>query len=90
VIGFASETGLAGLTLGGWGYLTRRFGWTVDNLAEVQVVCADGQLRTAYRDLTESAPRELTAAVIQQLQRVKATYDPDNLFRVNRNIPPAV
>jgi FAD/FMN-containing dehydrogenase len=122
VLGFVSETGVAGLTLGGgFGYLARRFGWTVDNLAEVQVVGADGQLRTAnrdqhpelfwalrggggnfgvvtrfsfrlhqvgptvtgglivwsadradevlaaYRDLTESAPRELTAAAIVRL-----------------------
>jgi FAD/FMN-containing dehydrogenase len=122
VLGFVSETGVAGLTLGGgWGYLARRFGWTVDNLAEVEVVTADGAMRTAnrdenpelfwalrggggnfgvvtrfsfrlhqvgpiitgglivwsaeraaevlaaYRDLTESAPRELTAATIVRL-----------------------
>jgi FAD/FMN-containing dehydrogenase len=49
VLGFVSETGVAGPG-GGWGYLTRRFGWTADNLAEVQVVTADGQLRTVSRD----------------------------------------
>lgn len=50
-LGFVSETGAAGLTLGGgWGYLTRRFGYTVDNLEEVEIVTADGEIRTANRD----------------------------------------
>jgi FAD/FMN-containing dehydrogenase len=26
---------------------------------------------------------------LERLQRIRAAYDPDNLFRVNRNIPPA-
>lgn len=119
VLGFVSETGVAGLTLGGgFGYLARRFGWAVDNLEEVEIVTADGTIRVAsrdqhadlfwavrggggnfgvvtrftfrlhqigpiitgglivwsaeradevlavYRELTESAPRELTAAVV--------------------------
>ena len=52
--GFVSETGLAGLTLGGgFGYLTRRFGWTVDNLCEVEIVTADGQVRRVSREENE-------------------------------------
>ncbi|HEX9411713.1 MAG TPA: FAD-binding oxidoreductase, partial [Actinomycetota bacterium] len=122
VLGFVSETGIAGLTLGGgFGYLTRRFGWAVDNLEEVEIVTADGQIGlanreenadlfwalrggggnfgvvtrftfrlhevgptvtggliawsadradevlAAYQDLTESAPRELTAMAVLRL-----------------------
>ena len=50
-LGFMSEVGVAGLTLGGGlGYLTRRFGWTVDNLLEVEIVTADGVVRRASED----------------------------------------
>lgn len=50
VLGFVSETGVAGLTLGGgFGYLTRRFGWAADNLERVEIVTADGKVRTADR-----------------------------------------
>ncbi len=50
-LGFYSEVGVAGLTLGGGiGYLSRRFGWTVDNLLAAEIVTADGQVRRASRD----------------------------------------
>ena len=53
-LGFLSEVGVAGLTLGGGlGYLTRRFGWTVDNLIEVETVTADGAIRRAAKDENE-------------------------------------
>jgi FAD/FMN-containing dehydrogenase len=45
VLGFVSLTGIAGLTLGGgFGYLTRRWGWTVDNVVGMDVVTADARL----------------------------------------------
>jgi FAD/FMN-containing dehydrogenase len=51
-LGFVSETGVAGLTLGGgFGYLTRRFGWTVDSLLEVEMVTATGNVIRASRTL---------------------------------------
>ena len=45
VLGFVSATGCAGLTLGGgFGYMTRKHGWSSDNLRSVTLVTAEGEL----------------------------------------------
>ncbi|MFP5286371.1 MAG: FAD-binding oxidoreductase, partial [Thermoanaerobaculia bacterium] len=51
VLGFVSATGIAGLTLGGgFGYLTRRFGWTSDNVTGMDLVTADSRLVRASNE----------------------------------------
>ena len=50
--GQVSSTGVAGLTLhGGMGTLHRKFGLAIDNLRAVEIVTADGQVRSASQSI---------------------------------------
>ena len=51
VLGFVSQTGIAGLTTGGgFGYLSRKHGWTCDTVLRFEVVTAAGEVVYASKN----------------------------------------
>jgi len=50
-VGINSTTGIAGLTLGGgFGWLTRKYGMTIDNLVSVDMITAEGEKMRASQN----------------------------------------
>ena len=65
-VGINSTTGIAGLTLGGgFGWLSRKYGMTIDNLESAEVVTAAGEVVRASAD---RAPRPLLGAARRRRQ----------------------
>ena len=64
-LGVVSETGIAGLTLGGGlGWLRRKYGLSSDNLLSVDVVTADGRFLTTSEEENEDLSGALGAAAV--------------------------
>lgn len=83
VLGFISETGVAGLTLGdGFGYLARRFGWAADNLGEVEIVTADGHRGRP------SHSRAVRSEDLESVEHEHAGTEPDHNYPDDHDDPP--
>ena len=68
---------------------TRSARWTVDYFEALHPYSAGGAYVNMMMDEGQERVRASYRDNYDRLARIKATYDPDNLFRVNQNIEPA-
>ena len=62
--------------------------WTVDYFEALHPYSAGGAYVNMMMDEGQERVRASYRDNYDRLARIKATYDPDNLFRVNQNIQP--
>ena len=61
-----------------------RAGWE-----RIRPFATGGNYVNLKTDDDDQGPADAYGKNFERLRRIKAAYDADNLFRVNRNIPPA-
>ena len=88
--GTVSDTGLAGLTLGGdLGWLMGKYGITSGNLLRAVEPLTNGVIVNHLGG--DDVPRVANTygSNFERSKTFKKKYDPDNFFRLNNNIKPA-
>jgi FAD/FMN-containing dehydrogenase len=63
--------------------------WSIDYNEALRPFSAGGAYVNMMMDEGSERVRASYGGNYERLARVKASYDPENLFRVNQNIPPA-
>lgn len=67
----------------------RQIAWVKETYAALQPYMADGAYVNHMGGGEPEGSRTAFGAAYERLQAIKATYDPDNVFHLNANIPPA-
>jgi FAD/FMN-containing dehydrogenase len=68
----------------------REIAWARGTYAAVKPYLSEGNYVNFMGDDADDTAAGAYGRTIERLQRVKALYDPDNVFRLNQNIKPAV
>jgi len=67
----------------------REIGWTRATYADIRPHLSEGGYVNFMGDDEDDDTAAAYGRTIERLQRIKAVYDPANVFRLNQNIEPA-